>query len=95
MNKEQLLKELSEMKDVLITKYDVKELALFGSYSIGNYTSDSDVDLLVSSENRNYFKLLEMEQYISSKLQKNVDIGYFSGLKTYIRESVKKDLIYV
>ncbi len=45
---------------------------------------NSDVDIIVFSEEKNYFKLIEMEKYLSEKLNRNVDLGYIDRMKSYI-----------
>ena len=42
MDKEQAIKLAQEYKKVLLEKMPVKALYLYGSYSKGNYTEESD-----------------------------------------------------
>lgn len=70
---------IENIKDIisdLIEKYSVKKISIFGSYADGSATEDSDVDLLVefSTENVSLFKLFEMKEEISSRLNKEVDL---------------------
>jgi len=44
---------LSEFKDKLSKKIKVQKMILFGSYATGNYTKDSDIDLLIVSPDFN------------------------------------------
>lgn len=47
MDKEQAIKLAQEYKKVLLEKMPVKALYLYGSYSKGNYTEESDIDIAV------------------------------------------------
>lgn len=43
---------LDEIVDKLVGNIDVKKIVLFGSYSTGTYTKDSDLDLLVIAKTK-------------------------------------------
>lgn len=47
MNKKKLKKEIESISKQLIEKYKPEKIILFGSMAYGNYTSDSDLDLLI------------------------------------------------
>ena len=57
MDKEQAIKLAQRYKDVVAERLPVKALYLYGSYSKGNYTDDSDIDIAVVLErlNDDYF----------------------------------------
>lgn len=57
MDKEQAIKLAQEYKKVLQEKMPVKALYLYGSYSKGNYTEESDIDIavVVDKLSDNYF----------------------------------------
>lgn len=58
MDKEQAIKLAQEYTKVLLEKMPVKALYLYGSYSKGNYTEESDIDSAVVVEHLNddYFE---------------------------------------
>ncbi len=47
MDKQMILQKLRLLKPVSQEKYGVSELALFGSYSRDEQTSESDIDIMV------------------------------------------------
>ena len=80
--REDILKALQSMKPNLATQYHVRSLALFGSYSRGDNTGDSDVDILV-----------DLEQPISGLAFVNLaDDGYFGVSLPTIWQVVLVDL---
>ena len=95
MEKVELLQFLQSHKSEFLQKYDVTEIALFGSYAKGLNHADSDIDIVIDMNNKNYFKLLEFETFLTQKLHKKVDVGFLSSMKSYIKTAIKKDLIYV
>lgn len=62
-----------KIKD-LIPKDNVDALYLFGSYSNGTFTEDSDIDLAIFSDNLSYIELVDLEDKISERLGKEVDL---------------------
>lgn len=47
MDKEQALKLAKRYKEMVAEKLPLKAMYLYGSYSKGNYTDDSDIDIAV------------------------------------------------
>ena len=62
-----------KIKD-LIPKDKVDALYLFGSYSNGTFTEDSDIDLAIFSDDLSYIELVNLEDKISERLNKEVDL---------------------
>lgn len=62
-----------KIKD-LIPKNKIDALYLFGSYSDGTFTEDSDVDLAIFSYELSYIELVDLEDKISTRLKKDVDL---------------------
>lgn len=62
-----------KIKD-LIPKDKVDALYLFGSYSNGTFTEDSDIDIAIFSDNLTYVELVDLEDKISQRLHKEIDL---------------------
>jgi len=84
----------------------IEILGIFGSYARGDYTEQSDVDILYQLDNPKKFaqehngwgaftKLLETKEYISKQLNKKVDLVDRNGLNRVGKEFILKDLKYV
>jgi hypothetical protein len=75
------------MEDIarLCRRYDVRELAIFGSASRDDFGPDSDVDFLVTFEGNDcgpwMSKLTELEEEISALLQREVDVVHKRGIE--------------
>jgi len=79
-----------ELKD-FCRRYQVRELALFGSMLRQDYRSDSDVDLLVSFEPAarvTFLTLARMQRELEALLGRTVDLVPKDGLKPVIRDHV-------
>lgn len=71
---------------------------LFGSYSRGEETLDSDVDILITldkSAHVGLFKLSGMYLDLQDLLNKKVDLVVDSGLLDFARESVERDKVLI
>lgn len=42
--------EIEKIKEIIINDYHPDKIIIFGSYARGDYTSDSDIDILVLSD---------------------------------------------
>ncbi|NCQ40374.1 MAG: nucleotidyltransferase family protein [Cyanobacteria bacterium] len=92
--KEKIRKIKSEIQD----EYFIEELGLFGSYVRGEQTENSDIDLLVTFKPEARFGLLtycELENLLSEKLGKKVDLVMKKGLKPHIGKYILNEVVYL
>ena len=91
-----VINQLKELKPVLKERFGIEEFAVFGSVAKGTDTAESDVDIAVLKLNlKDAFALFEAKEYLAKALQKPVDIGTFKSMKTFIKNRIQKDFIYV
>jgi len=50
LTRHDILNKLSDLKPILYKDFAVKQIGLFGSFSDGSNTNESDIDLLVEFE---------------------------------------------
>ncbi|MFN5729434.1 MAG: nucleotidyltransferase family protein, partial [Pseudanabaena sp.] len=87
---------LTELKPELTDKYHVSQLGIFGSYARGDYNSASDIDIIVEySQKPSLFGLIELQDYLSDRLQMKVDLVTKDGLKPQIKEKILAEVIYL
>jgi len=95
MNK-QIINKLKELKPILKERYGIEEFAVFGSVAKGLDTEKSDVDIAVlEMKLKSGFDLIRAKHFLKETLNKEVDIGTFNSMKTFIKNRIKKDFIYV
>jgi len=95
MNQDLLIK-LRELKPILNEKFGIEEFAVFGSYAKGKETENSDIDIAILKINLKYgFALVDAKNFLSTTLNKPIDIGTFKSMKTFIKNRIKRDFIYV
>ena len=74
----------------LCKKYGINELSIFGSSIRGDFSRDSDIDILVSFNKDSeitLFDIMDMEREFSNLLKREVDIVEKESLKNPIRKS--------
>ncbi len=92
----EIINQLKELKPLLNKKYGIEEFAVFGSVAKGTDTKDSDVDIAILKMNlKSGFDVINAQYFLKERLNKDVDIGSFRSMKTFIKNRIKKDFVYV
>ena len=70
---------------------DIKKAALFGSYVRGDYTSKSDIDILISfPEETTLIDVAHLKYQLEEQLQKKVDLVSYNAISHLIKDSIMK-----
>ena len=77
LTQNEIMQKLKLNKSNLEKEFGIKKIALFGSVARGEHTNNSDIDILIDMEQKNYFKLLKIEEKLSSLFDKKIDLGFF------------------
>ncbi len=90
--------KLSFIKETLInvlSKYNIHEIYLFGSYARGEAKESSDIDVYCERGNiETFLEQAKMMNELEQALGKKVDIIFTTAkLDTYFEEQMRKDLI--
>jgi len=81
----------------LCRRHGIRRLRLFGSFSRGEASASSDVDLLAEFiERKSLLDLVRIEREFSEALGRKVDLVTEGALSPYLRERVLRDaqLVY-
>ncbi len=77
-------------------KYGVKKIGIFGSYSRGEASEGSDLDILVEFEKPiGLFKFLELEEYLSDLVGVKVDLVSKKALKPHIGKRILEEVVMI
>ena len=91
-----IINKLKELKPILKERYGIEEFAVFGSVAKGTDTKDSDVDIaILKMQIKSGFDIFRAKDFLKETLNKDVDMGTFNSMKTFIKNRIKKDFIYV
>jgi len=95
---ETVLQTLRQLFPTLQQQYNIKKLGLFGSYSRNQATEESDIDLLIELDPDITFGLItfcQIENTLSEKLGKKVDLVIAENLKPSLKQNILDDVIYL
>jgi hypothetical protein len=96
MNRIQTLQLLTKHLPVLKKRFNVTDLALFGSMARDTASADSDIDLLVSFDgiatSERYFGV---QFYLEDLLGRPVDLVTNKALRPELRPYIEKEALHV
>ena len=98
MTKLQIINYLKAHKEEFSKKFNIKKIALFGSYARGEANKDSDIDILIEfKENtKNIYSIKkELKKVLTKAFNKDVDIASLKYLQPYYKKEILKDSIFV
>jgi predicted nucleotidyltransferase len=91
-----IISRLRELKPILFEKYGIEEFAVFGSIAKGTDSERSDIDIaILKMQIKDGFDIVRAQKYLEDVFGRKVDIGTFKAMKTFIRNRIQKDFIYV
>lgn len=81
----------------ILKERGVKRAGIFGSYARGEQKKDSDVDILVEIEDKNFslLDLVKLKIILQKILKKDVDLIEYSTIHPLIKKKVLKEEIRI
>jgi len=85
----------------IASKYNLKELSVFGSSIRDDFSETSDVDLIIvfkNSKEISLFDLMDIQEFFEAKFSRKVDLVEPDGLRNPIRRKAimeSKEILYV
>lgn len=93
MNKKTIAKINSTIVAEVCKKNNITSLSLFGSYARGDFTPQSDMDMLVRfSKPKSLLDLVRIERELANRLGKPVDLVTEDAVSPYLKETIKSNL---
>jgi hypothetical protein len=86
---------LSQIKSELTEKYHVSTIGLFGSIVRDDFTSKSDIDIIVDFSQPIGVEFIDLANYIELKLKKQIDLVSKKGIKQSYMKQIEKEIVYV
>ena len=93
--KSEIKKILKNNKDRLFEKYGLSIIAIFGSYSRGHQTKDSDVDILVDFKKPIGLEFIDLAVELENLLNARVDLVSKNGIRSDYFKMIESELNYV
>ncbi len=93
--KEDVIEALRALKPLVMDTFNVRSIALFGSFARGEQTESSDVDIIVDVDSSIGLDFVDFADLIESKLGIAADVVPADGIKPRYRDFIAKDMLYV
>lgn len=93
----QIRAKLEQLKPTLQERFGVETIGVFGSFSRGEQTRKSDVDVLVEfaeDAHVGFFKFLDLEELLARELGVKVDLVTRDALKSSMKEQILRETVY-
>ena len=74
------------------SRYQVKRIGLFGSYSGGKPRKNSDLDFLVEFEKPTFDNFMDLSFFLEKLFKKKVDLITPLGLSPHLKPYVEKEV---
>jgi predicted nucleotidyltransferase len=75
-------------------KYGVTSIGIFGSYARGDAGPDSDIDIIVELSRPIGWELVDLSDYLESRLHHKVDLVIRRSLHPLIRDAILAEVQY-
>jgi predicted nucleotidyltransferase len=97
MNITEAKKILEEQREVLRERFHVMDVGIFGSFTKGEETALSDIDILVTFEkgHKDFFNYMRMKNYLGELIGLEVDLVIKEAVKPRLREKIFHEVEYV
>ena len=95
MTKDDILNFLKSKKEFLQDEFSIEKIGLFGSFARDEATKDSDIDFVIVTSKKSFSNRYRLKKYLEQELKKEVDLGYLDSLRTFIKNRIKNEIIYV
>jgi len=98
MNKNDIINYLQQQQPYFNNTFGINFIGLFGSFSRGDETKNSDIDILYNidkDKKLSMFKYLKIAKQLEDFFHKKIDLVRVDTLKPKVKEYVDRDLIYV
>jgi predicted nucleotidyltransferase len=87
---------LREHENVIMERFGVKKVGVFGSFARGEKHRDSDVDILVEFKEgqKTFGNYMDLKFYLEELFGREVDLVIETAIKPRLREHVLKEAVY-
>lgn len=91
----EIKKILTSVKPELVKQFHVQSIGLFGSVVRDDFTSSSDIDMIVDFNRAVGIEFIDLAYYIEQCLRQKVDLISRRGIKERYFKAIEHDIVYV
>ncbi len=95
LSKDEVLRELNNLKPELEKKYGVTRIGIFGSLARDEAKDDSDIDVVVEMREPNLFYMVHIKELLEQDFKRHIDIiRYREKMNSYLKARIDKEAVY-
>ncbi len=95
MTKNDILQILDEHRLLLVEKFEVEKIGIFGSYANDSQNPDSDIDVYVIFKNKTVDNITGLWIYLEKLFGKKVDlVHYHKRLREGLKREIERSVVY-
>ena len=87
--------QLIQLRHELSETYHIRSIGLFGSVIRDDFTSDSDIDIIVDFNAPIGMGFIELADILQNRLGKPVDLVSKKGIKPAYYKAIEAEIVYV
>ncbi len=72
----------------------VKSLYVFGSVLTERFNEQSDIDLAITSDKKDFFLRDDLREHLQNHFKVPVDIGYFDSFREFYKQKIAQEILY-
>jgi predicted nucleotidyltransferase len=97
MTKADIQCKLEKNKAFIESRFHVTSIGLFGSFTRGESTLESDIDILVEFQkgHKDFFNYMRLKHYLQELLGREVDLVMKGAVKPRLRDNIFNQVQYV
>jgi predicted nucleotidyltransferase len=92
---QEIKEKLKNALPALKTRYPIEKMGIFGSVTRGDFTDNSDIDIMVEFNDDIDWKFFDLQEELEKLLERKVDLVAEGAMKSHYLPYVKKDLMYI
>ena len=87
--------KLRQVKSRLSDKYHVNSIGLFGSIVRADFTSESDIDIVVDFSEPIGIEFIDLAEDLEKLLDRKVDLVSKAGIRPQYYRAIEPEILYV
>lgn len=92
---QKIINQIRQLKPELYERFNVQEIALFGSFSRSQQNEFSDLDIMVKLEKPLGLKFITLLNFLETHLKEKVDLVTDKAIRPQMKDSILKEAIFI
>ena len=91
-----VIKEINTVLPILKRRFGISRIGVFGSYSTGTASPESDIDILVTFQEgqETFDNYMDLKFYLEDSFNKKVDLVIEDSIKTRLKDRIMRETLF-